>query len=70
MSGQTVISFYDERRAKWRLLWGDETFYNDQNQMLEWDTEQEAIDWVKEHHSDLQRIKSSDQEGAQKRMEL
>ena len=70
MSGRTVISFYDEKRLKWRLLWGDETFYNDQNQMMEWDTEQEAMDWAEEHYGDLQRIKSSDQKGAQGRFEL
>lgn len=70
MSGPTIITFYDKRRLKWRLLWGNETFYNDQNQMLEWDTEQDALDWVKEHYGDLQRIKSSDQKGAQGRFEL
>jgi hypothetical protein len=46
-----VESFFDERRGRWRLLRYNkgssqaETFYNDQNQMMEWETEREAWDW-------------------------
>lgn len=70
MSGGTIITLYDEKRACWRLLWGGETFYDDQNILMTWATEQDALDWAKEHHGDLQRIKSSDQKGAQKRFDL
>ena len=29
----------------WRLLWGNETFYDDKNQMIEFLSEREALDW-------------------------
>ena len=45
MSGDEIRTFYDERRGKWRLLWGDETFYDAENRMVEFDSEGEALDW-------------------------
>lgn len=45
MSGKRVRTFYDPRRRMWRLLWGNETFYDDNNEMIEFETEQEAIEW-------------------------
>ena len=45
MSGPTIKTFFDERRGKWRLLWGDETFYDESRKMVEFDTEQEALEW-------------------------
>ena len=44
--GQEIRTFFDVSRAKWRLIRdGTETFYNEQNEMREWDIEQQAIDW-------------------------
>ena len=45
MSGNEIKTFYDERREKWRLLWGNETFYDSENRMVEFDTEAEALEW-------------------------
>lgn len=45
MSGLTLKTFFDERRGKWRLLWGDETFYDSEDRLIEFDTEQELLDW-------------------------
>ena len=53
MSGDIITTFprkragpvFDERRGKWRLLWGNETFYDDKNQMIEFSSEREALDW-------------------------
>jgi len=46
-----IVAFWDEKRAKWRLLkkskWsnGVETFYNQANEMIEFDTEDQAWEW-------------------------
>ena len=41
-------TFYDERRKKWRwLMNGRETLYNDKNEMMEWDTEEESINYLR-----------------------
>jgi len=41
-------TFYDKRRKKWRLIWGGkETFYNDKDEMMEWDIEEEAINYLR-----------------------
>ena len=45
MSGDIITTFFDERRGMWRLLWGNETFYDDKNQMIEFSSEREALDW-------------------------
>ena len=49
MSGDIITTFFDVRRGRWRLLWGNETFYNELNQMIEFDTEGEAKEWCKEN---------------------
>lgn len=41
-----VYAFFDEKRWRWRLLRGNETFYNEQNQMIEFDTIDEAVTWA------------------------
>ena len=46
MSGFEIEPFYDERRSKWRLRKGNETFYNEKNEMHEWDTKAEALLWL------------------------
>ena len=48
MSGDVVTLFFDEKREKWRFLWGGETFYNDNRELMAWDTTEEAIAWYKE----------------------
>jgi hypothetical protein len=45
MSGPTLTTFFDERRGKWRLLWGGETFYDESRKLVEFETEQEILDW-------------------------
>ena len=41
-------TFYDKRRKKWRwLMNGKETFYNDKDEMMEWDTEEEAVNYLR-----------------------
>ena len=47
---RVITTFYDPRRKKWRLIKnGRETFYDPEtNEMLEWPTEQDAIDWIEE----------------------
>ena len=46
MSGFEIEPFYDERRGKWRLRKGNETFYNEKNEMREWDTKTDALLWL------------------------
>ena len=46
MSGKEIKTFYDTRRRMWRLLWGNETFYDSENRMMEFETEQEALEWL------------------------
>ena len=41
-------TFYDKRRKKWRLIWdGRETLYTDKNEMMEWDTEEETVNYLR-----------------------
>lgn len=42
-------TFYDQKRQTWRLLRGHETFYNESRELLEWDSEQQAIKWAMEN---------------------
>ena len=43
----TITTLYDERRKKWRLLINNrETIYNIKNEMMEWETEKEAIEYI------------------------
>ena len=46
MSKKDLRTFYDERRGKWRLLYGNETFYNESRELIEFDTQQEVLDWA------------------------
>jgi hypothetical protein len=46
MSGYIADLFYDERRAKWRWRRGNETFYNEKNELIEFDTVTEAVRWL------------------------
>lgn len=49
--GQEIRTLFDVSRAKWRLIRdGRQTFYNQQNEMMEWDTEQQAIDWLQHNY--------------------
>ena len=41
-----IKPFYDERRKMWRIRQGRETFYDRDNKMIEFETEQEAIEWM------------------------
>jgi len=64
MSGLVLKTFYDEKRKKWRMLWGDETFYDTEDRMWEFDTEQELLDWWAGYPKmvDLQVITSQEDE--------
>ena len=43
----TITTSYNERREKWILLRNErETYYNNKREMREWDTEEEAIEWI------------------------
>ena len=53
MSGSIVDLFYDERRKKWRWFWGNETFYDEENRLIEFVTSLDAIIWMKNEHPDL-----------------
>ena len=44
-----IIAFYYERRETWILKQGNETFYDEERRMREWQTEQEAIDWARDN---------------------
>lgn len=47
---EQVKTFFDESRDRWRLIRDErQTYYDDQNQMMEWPTEQEAIDWLEQN---------------------
>ena len=49
---KTITTLYDPRRKMWRLqLDGRETFYNSDREMMEWDTEAEAIRWFDENQN-------------------
>ena len=42
---EITTSFRPKQQTWYLLIDGRETFYNDQNEMREWPTEQQAIDW-------------------------
>jgi hypothetical protein len=46
MSGFDLEPFYNERRGKWIIRNGGETFYNEKNEMREWDTKKDALLWL------------------------
>ena len=49
MSGDIITTFFDVRRDRWRLLWGNETFYDESRRMIEFDDEEVAYQWCKEN---------------------
>ncbi|MHC4748274.1 MAG: hypothetical protein ACYTFW_00225 [Planctomycetota bacterium] len=53
MSGHIADLFYDDNRAKFRWLLGNETFYDDKDRLIEFDTSIEAINWIKKEHPEL-----------------
>lgn len=62
MSGSIVDLFYDENHAKCRWQWGNETFYDDQNRLIEFDTSLEALEWIDKEHPELtKRVKQGAQ---------
>ena len=48
IGNDTITTFYDPRRKMWRLLRNKrETFYDPETgEMKEWESEQDAIDWL------------------------
>jgi len=44
-----IETYYNERRKTWQLLRGNETFYDEDRYLREWDTEAEALEWAKEN---------------------
>ena len=62
MSGSIVDLFYDKNRNKWRWYWGNETFYDDQNTLIEFNTAVEALKWISKEHPEMtKRIKQGTQ---------
>ena len=53
MSGLIAELFYDDKWGMWRWLRGKETFYNERNEMMEFDSSADAISWLKENHPDM-----------------
>ena len=53
MSGKIAIPFYDERRLRWRWRHGNETYYNEKNEMIEFDIYKEAVDWLRLQHPEM-----------------
>ena len=53
MSGKTATLFYDERRQRFRWKHGNETYYNEKNEMIEFDTLKEAVDWIRAEHPEM-----------------
>lgn len=41
-----VVLYYYDRRGTWILKRGNETFWNDKDEMLEWNTPEEAVNWA------------------------
>jgi hypothetical protein len=62
MSGFIADLFYDKNHAKWRWQYGNETFYNERNELIEFDTVEEAVRWLqKERPQYTMRIKPATQ---------
>ena len=53
MSGSIAVLFYDERRDSYRWLYGNETFYNERSEMIEFETVHESIDWLRKEHPEM-----------------
>ena len=53
MSGEIAELYYDANRSKWRFLWGGETFYDKSNQLIEFNTSLEALEWINKEHPQL-----------------
>jgi hypothetical protein len=51
MSGTKVIvePWHDE----YILVWGHETFYDEQRHLMTWSTPEAALEWLKENHPEL-----------------
>ena len=56
MSGNTVLLFFDDKREKWRFLWGNETFYDDEDRLMTWDTVEQALDWYEEQGHEMKVV--------------
>lgn len=58
MSGDTVLLFFDdhENRKAWRFLWGNETFYDDEDRLMTWNTVEQALDWYKEQEYEMKVV--------------
>lgn len=53
MSGSIAVLFYDERRERFRWQYGNETFYDDENRMVEFVTIRESIDWLRKEYPEM-----------------
>lgn len=43
-----VKLYYNNRRGKWILMQGRETFYDENNTLVEFDTVEQALEWAGE----------------------
>ena len=53
MSGPTINIKYNERRGKYFLSWGNETFYNEDDELMEFDTPEAARVWLRDERTEL-----------------
>ena len=54
----TITTFYDKRRKQWRLMIDNrETFYNDKRELREWETEEEAIEFVEAVYPESAKVR-------------
>jgi hypothetical protein len=56
MSGFIAELFYDKRRAMWRWIRGNETFYNERNELIEFSTSEEAVEWIEREHPEMTAV--------------
>ena len=50
LGNDEITAFYYERRGTWILRRNDrETFYDEENRLREWETEEEAVEWFREN---------------------
>lgn len=52
MSG-TIVNLVLDKKWGWMLEWGNETFYNEDMEMLTWDRPQDAVAWVRKNFPNL-----------------
>lgn len=52
----TIKVYYNERRGTYMLLQGRETFYNEDDILLEWETPEEAMEWSQKNHPNTKLI--------------